>query len=200
LKAGEESVAMQYSTTGVMAIELVENKYKTVREFDSAQAKLPDSARVRGTMRWILRNDLRLKEEHGGRSSLRIETNVQHTIPKLMFVLLPLFALYVKLLYWRKKFVYSQYAIFSVHFHSFYFLVMLVPILVDRIFDSTWAALGLPGLVLVWAFVYLVASLRNMFGQSRWLSFLKAAAITAMYVITIMAAFLLVMVMAFLNS
>jgi hypothetical protein len=70
----------------------------------------------------------------------------------------------------------------------------------DRIFDSTWTALGLPGLVLVWAFVYLVASLRNMFRQSRWLSFLKAAAITAMYVITIMAAFLLVMVMAFLNS
>jgi hypothetical protein len=200
LKAGEESMGMQYSTSGVMVIELVENKYQTVREFDSAQAKLPDSARARGTMLWLLRNDLRLKEEHGGRSSLRIETNVQHTIPKLMFLLLPLFALYVKLFYWRKKFVYSQYAIFSVHFHSFYFLVMLVPMLSDRIFDSTWTALALPGLVLLWAFVYLVASLRNIFGQSRWLSFLKAAAITVMYGVTIIAAFMLVMVMTFLRS
>jgi hypothetical protein len=200
LKAGEESMSMQYSISGVMAIELVENKYQTVREFDSTLAKLPDSSRAGGTSRWILRNDLRLKEEHGGRSSLRIETNVQHTIPKLMFVLLPLFAFYVKLLYWRKKFVYSQYAIFSVHFHSFYFLVMLVSMLLDRIFDSIWAALWLPGLILVWAFVYLVASLRNMFGQSRWLSFLKAAAVTAMYVVTIIAALMLVMVMAFLRS
>jgi hypothetical protein len=39
-----------------------------------------------------------------------------------------------------------------------------------------------------------------MFGQSRWVSFLKAAAITAMYTITIMAAFLVVMVIAFLQS
>ena len=77
---------------------------------------------------------------------------------------------------------------------------MLVPMLLDRIFDSIWAALWLPGLILVWAFVYLVAALRRMFGQPVWLSFLKAGLITVLYTLSIIVAFMTVLVMTFLGS
>jgi predicted Na+-dependent transporter len=117
-----------------------------------------------------------------------------------MFALLPLFALYVSWMYGRKKYYYAQYAIFSIHFHSFYFLLMLVAVLAARIYDSPWVSVGLPTLVLLLSFVYLVAALRYMFGQSRWLSFAKGVAITVLYTVTITVAFTTVAVLAFLYS
>ncbi len=199
VKPGDKSLAMHFGGA-VVSFDLVENKYKTVREFDSVQAALPDSSREKGDMRWLLRNNLRLKEKHGGRSKLHLETNIQHTIPKLMFVLLPLFALYVGMLYSRKRYYFSQHAIFSVHFHSFFFLAMLTAALVSYASDSIWLGVGLPALVLLLAFIYLVAALRRIFGQSVWLTFLKACVITGLYAITIFAAFMTVIVLTFLNS
>ena len=46
-----------------------------------------------------------------------------------MFVLLPLFALFVSMLYGfynKQKYLYSQHAIFTLHYHSFVFLAFLV--------------------------------------------------------------------------
>lgn len=200
LKPGEESVGLRMSDEGKVVVDIVENKYRTLAEFDSVQAKLPDSSREHGTMRWILRNDIRLKELHGGRSKLHMETNVQHTIPKLMFVLLPLFALYVGLFYSRRKYYYTQHVIFSIQFHSFYFLIMMVGVLIGRLSDSVWLSLGLPALVFMLSIIYLVAALKNRFQQSWGLSILKGAAITALYVATLMVAFSCVMVWAFVGA
>lgn len=198
-KPGEESLSMRLSgSTAVFDLE--ENKYQTVREFDSIQAKLPDSSREDWAMRWLLRNNLRLKQKHGGRSKLHLETNVQHTIPKLMFILLPWFALLVGMLYSRKKYYYSQHAIFSVHFHSFFFLITMVAVLAGDRFESLWAVFGFPLLVLAIAFIYLVAALRRMFGQPVWLSFLKAGLITVLYTLSIIVAFMTVLVLTFLRS
>jgi hypothetical protein len=199
VKPGDESLAMHFGGA-VVAFDLVEDKYKTVREFDSVQARLPDSSREKGDMRWLLRKNLRLKEKHGGRSKLHLETNIQHTIPKLMFVLLPLFALYVGMLYSRKKYYYSQHVIFSIHYHSFFFLAMMAAALVGGLFDSVWVSLGLPAVVLLLAFIYLIAALRRVFGQSVWLTLLKACLITFLYAITIVVSFMTVIVVTFLRS
>jgi Protein of unknown function (DUF3667) len=199
VKPGEESLAMKFSGSTAV-FDLVENKYQTVKEFDSVQSKLPDSSREDGMMRWFLRNNLRLKQKHGGRNKLHLETNVQHTIPKLMFLLLPLFALLVGMLYSRKKYYYSQHAIFSIHFHCFFFLLMLIAGLVTDLLNSLWVVFGFPVLVLGLAFVYLVAALRRMFGQPVWLSFLKASLITVLYTLSIIVAFMTVLVLTFLGS
>jgi len=199
VKPDDESLAMRFSGSTAV-FDLVENKYRTVAEFDSVQAKLPDSSREDWMMRWILRNNLRLKQKHGGETKLHLATNVQHMIPKLMFVLLPLFALYVGMLYSRKKYYYSQHVIFSIHFHSFFFLISMAIALVGSLFDSLWAVFGFPVLVLALAFVYLVAALRRVFRQPVWLSFLKACLITVLYTLSIIVAFMAVLVISFLGS
>ncbi len=83
-------------------------------------------------MAWIIRNNVRQKVKHGGEGKLHLEVNIQHDIPKIMFVLLPLFALYVGLLYSRRKYYYVNHAIFSVHFHSFVFLFFLFLLLIGQ--------------------------------------------------------------------
>jgi hypothetical protein len=179
-----ESLGLKYGGTGTVIIDIVENKYNTVREYDSIQRMLPDSAKEKGIMHWILRNNVRQKEKHGGRSRLHLEVDIRHDIPKVMFALLPLFALYIGWFYDRKKYFYVNHAIFSVHFHSFVFLFFLFLLLLNLVIPGDWAGLILTAIAIVVVFIYLIAALRGMYGQSFWLALVKGLAITVIYFIT----------------
>lgn len=62
----------------------------------------------------------RLQESAG------FKKNMGKTIPKLIFILIPIFALLLKAMYARKKILYFNHVIFSFHFLSFFFLMNLV--------------------------------------------------------------------------
>jgi hypothetical protein len=195
--AKDESLSMGYSTVGIVKVDITERKYNTVREYDSVQRTLPDSAKAKGIMKWILRNDVRMKEKYGS-SLIHKEVDVRHDIPKVMFVLLPLFALYVGWLYSRKNYYYVQHAIFSVHFHCFYFLLLLFLLLVGKLIREDWYELLSPMVAVVAGYFYLVVALRNRFRQSWMKSFSKGTAIAALYTVTVMVAFTGLMLLTFL--
>lgn len=44
-------------------------------------------------------------------------------LTKVMFFMIPVFALFLKLVYRRSRKYYTEHLIFSLHFHSFYFLI-----------------------------------------------------------------------------
>ncbi|MBS1604435.1 MAG: DUF3667 domain-containing protein [Bacteroidetes bacterium] len=194
-KAGEESIFFSIGSGGKIVIDLVENKYNSLREFDSVESRLPDSSKHTGFWGWVARRNMKLKEKEGGRVHIRIEKDLEHTIPKLMFVLLPLFALYTGWFYSRKKYYYVQHAIFSIHFHSLAFLVFLVLTLVSLMTESVGLVAG--GYLVV--FLYLVAALRGMYGQGWGLSLLKGMAITVLYVVTIGLSMWVLVVLAILQ-
>ena len=198
LAPNEESLSLSTGSGGKVVIDLTENKYHNLREYDSVQRTLPDSAKEKGLLGWALRNNIRLKEQHGNRSRVHLEEDVQHTIPKIMFVLLPVFALFVGWFYSRKKYFYVQHAIFSVHFHSFVFLLFLLFLLLSKIIPGDWTGLILAGISLLLVFVYLVTALHGMYGQSFWLSLFKAFVISLLYVLSIILAMGLVVVFSFL--
>ena len=181
VKAGEESMFFAVGSGGRITIDLVQNKYHSLREYDSIEPFLPDSLRHTGFWGWVARKNMELKERSGGREHIRIEKDLEHTIPRLMFVLLPMFALYTGWFYSRRKYYYVQHAIFSVHFHSFASLVFLVLGLVSLLFTSAGLVMG--GYLVV--FGYLVAALRGMYGQGWGMSLLKAVAICVIYALTI---------------
>jgi hypothetical protein len=195
-----ESFAFNFTSEGKVIFDMVENKYLNLREFDSAQRVAPDSDRATGMLGWLLRNNVRLKEKHAGRSHIRLEVDLQHTIPKIMFVVLPLFALFVGWFYNRKKYLYVQHAIFSVHFHSFVFLLFLVFLLMGKVLPGEWAGLILAGLSPLLIFAYLVAALKNMYGQSFGLSLVKAFVISLLYILSVWAVLLLLALLSFLTA
>jgi hypothetical protein len=196
-----EQITVNWNNHAQVVIDIVETKYHNLREYDSVQQKLPDSAKDQGFMHWLLRNNVRLKEEHGYRSHNRFEVDFQHTIPKVMFVLLPLFALVVGWFYSRKKYFYVQHAIFSIHFHSFVFLLFLVALLLAKIIpEGLSVTLSLMGAVLLSVFVYLVAALHGMYRQGFWLSLVKGIAISLIYWIVMLIASVSLMVLAFFRA
>jgi hypothetical protein len=80
-----------------------------------------------------------------------------------LFLFLPAFALLLKLLYIRRKRFYIEHLIFSIHFFSFLFLILLVYIILVGIFHflPIWP-------VFVLALIYLYAAMFRVYGQS-WL-------------------------------
>jgi hypothetical protein len=199
VKPTGESLTLNYGGVGIVAIDIVENKFNTLREYDSVERTLPDTSKDKGIMHWILRNNVRQKEKHGGRSKLHLEVDVRHDIPKLMFILLPLFALYVGWFYDRKKYYYVNHAIFSVHFHSFAFLFFLFMMLLNLVLPGTWTSLILVAITPVPVFIYLVAALHGMYGQTFWVSLGKGLAIALIYAITFSVISTLLMISALLR-
>jgi hypothetical protein len=85
------------------------------------------------------------------------------SISYMMFALMPIFALFVFLLYRKKAMYYYGTLVFSVHYHSFVFLMLLVTLIVDLIVDNS-LILVIPLIVCP---VYLYLALRRMFNGSR---------------------------------
>ncbi len=96
------------------------------------------------------------------------------TLPIAFFVLLPLFALILKLLYYKRG-PYSHHLVFSFYYFSFLFMTFSILFGINMILNiPTWITV----LIVLSTFVYLFLALKQFY-QKSWIgSFLKAALAT----------------------
>ena len=198
-KDTEETIGFGLSGEGAK-FTLKEGKYNTVSEYDSAQKILPANKRNDGFSRWIIRTNIKLKGRYGNRSDVVVGENFEHSIPKLMFVMLPLFAWFVFIFHSRKKFYYTQHAIFSIHIHSFVFLIFFITTLLDWLLAATKVGDVLVPLSILIAFVYFIAALRNTYNQSTGLSLLKGFCISIMYLISLIIGLIILAFITFMTA
>jgi len=100
-------------------------------------------------------------------------------IPRILFVLLPLFALLLALFYWRQResFLYVDHLVFSLSMHTFAFVVLICAATVAQVLSGGWVAA-----LAVFAFsVYLLVALKQFYGQGWVMTGLKFAGITVIY-------------------
>lgn len=103
-------------------------------------------------------------------------------IPKIMFFLLPGFALFLKLFYYRQKILYINHLIFSLHVHSVLFIYLLVP----AFFSNIWVILI--SLLAIWLHTFI--SFKNVYRQGWVLTFFKLNTLLLLYIIILLFAFL----------
>jgi len=99
-----------------------------------------------------------------------------HNFPQLLFISLPLFALFLKLIYYRhKNFYLVSHGIFTVHLYIFYFIALLAMIFLNEIGDYMhWSWPGNIISVLIFLlFVYEYKAMRNFYGQGRLKTIIK---------------------------
>jgi hypothetical protein len=152
-------------------------KYKSKEEYDSL---LKAGAEKHN---WFIRKltykNIEINEKYHdnkGMAAVNLIDKLQHSIPQMLFVLLPLFALFLKGLYIkRKNYYYTDHAIFTVHFYIFVFIEMLLIFGINKISAVTgalWLQYINLTLVLVLLF-YLYKAMRNFYGQNRFKTILK---------------------------
>lgn len=93
-----------------------------------------------------------------------------------MFLLLPSFALALKLVYWNRRLHYTEHLVFALHVHGFWFLTMVLPMLpVDR--------LGLVALAAVPVYTWL--AMRRVYGGRWWPRLLRAGVVSLAYLVVL---------------
>jgi len=104
------------------------------------------------------------------------------TIPISMFILLPIFALILKLLnYKRGRF--SHHLVFSFYFFSFLFVTFSVMLLVNFIWDiPLWVEL----MVAMCTFFYLLLAMKHFYKQGYFKSYLKASMASFMFLLLVL--------------
>jgi hypothetical protein len=90
---------------------------------------------------------------------------LEENAPIGVFVMMPLFALILKLLYVRHKRFYVEHFVFALHTHAFAFLTGTVVLLSNS--DTV------QGLAMIWLMIYLFFALKRVYGQGIIRTFTK---------------------------
>lgn len=93
-----------------------------------------------------------------------------HRLPQLLFVSLPLLALLLRLLYFRRKeFYYVSHGIFSIHLYIFIFIALLFSFGLDKLNVTLHSGVVsfLKGLITIAIFFYTFKAMRNFYQQGR---------------------------------
>jgi len=110
----------------------------------------------------------------------RLSRSFLQNIPKAMFVLLPLFAVFMLPFYWRTRRLYAEHLIFLIHHHSAVFLVSTLVVLFSYVAPKSVEEL--PVLALSgWLAWYCYRGLRVFYRQSRFVTFTKLVLLGVLY-------------------
>jgi hypothetical protein len=118
----------------------------------------------------------------------RIRGATLEYIPRTMFVLVPLFAFFLKLIYLRRQRFYVEHFVFSLHVHAFAFL-MFTPLLFLR-------GGPVPTLIMLWMPLYVFLAMKRVYGQGVLRTGVKFALLSTGYLLTVGFAMLSTVVLA----
>lgn len=100
-------------------------------------------------------------------------------IPRVLFILLPLFALLLALFYWRqrKQFFFVDHLVFSLNIHTFGFALLLIAAGLAQI----WSAVIVAGIAAIGMGIYLLLAMKRFYRQSWLWTSLKFTSVGFLY-------------------
>ena len=141
---------------------------ETECEVDEFNIDGPEWLKRRLTPERIVHVCEQIKKDNGR----QFAANLVDNIPVALIVLLPLMAFVLKALYPLSRRYYVEHLLFFVHFHSFFFLILVLQILLSRLTALLPIPEAIGMLVIIAAAfyvpVYLFISMRRVYGQGRF--------------------------------
>jgi hypothetical protein len=111
--------------------------------------------------------------------------------PHLVFVLLPVFALLLKILYLRRRRYYAEHFTFALHVHAFFFVMFTIMFLLP------WDNVNGP--LILWMAAYVWLAMKRVYGQGWFRTTVKWAVLGWSYVIVLVLGLLGLTVTALLT-
>ena len=108
-----------------------------------------------------------------------------HNMPRVMFVLLPVFALLTLAFYRRSMLYYVPHLYYAVHFHAFVFFALTITALLALV-SAVGKVVGMALFLVVIPYHYL--ALRRFFGESWPKTIVKGTAVGVLYLLTMTGA------------
>lgn len=160
-------------------IHVTEDEFKDVSTYDSVQNKLSTNKRDNFFIRKIRERGFELNDKFQNNPEElkeKIFEKFLHKFPQILFISLPLFALFLQFFNFRhKELYYVNHLIFSIHFYIYAFIALLMVVLLQKLQALThWGFLDIVLVLLnLSVFLYQYKAMRNFYQQSRLKTFAK---------------------------
>jgi len=113
---------IQGDTLKVMKVNIAGNSYRSVRELDSLQNI--EGKKLSKVGYYFVKSVLKAKEE--GMTQAQIWQGFIHVLPKVLFIYMPIFALWLWLLHDKKRWYFFDHGIYTLHYFSFLLLCITI--------------------------------------------------------------------------
>jgi hypothetical protein len=157
---------------------LDEISFTSLIAYDSLQKELPEDKKDGWFQRGIKRRTIGIYNKANNNKTEAINLFIErymHTLPQVLFISLPVFALLLLLLYVRRDHYYVDHVIFTIHLYCATFIFLLVYFGINKIETATgWHWLKYVSLVgLLGIFFYMYKAMRLFYKQGRIRTILK---------------------------
>lgn len=99
-------------------------------------------------------------------------------LPIVIFLFMPIFALFIKLLYIRRKqYTYMEHLVFAFHVQSLFFVLLIITLFFDYFLNTSLFT----SLALFTFLIYLYKAMRNFYLQSRFKTFVKFVILNTLF-------------------
>jgi hypothetical protein len=173
LMIGNEQSDMEY-----------EQLLKMARDLNYSETQILDSVNAEpGTTAYFVGKQLIRLSRADGQS---VTGYIIKNLPIMMFLLMPLFALMLKLLYVRRESLYIHHLVHAIHIHSFLYLALLL--IVVAIWTNFLTGLFIPLLSAAFL-VYVFISFRRVYAQDWFKTIVKMGILGFAYFFVLSVAF-----------
>ncbi|MFZ2990670.1 DUF3667 domain-containing protein [Ideonella sp.] len=170
--ASSAAVALQSASAASSADEEPRSARSQARR--AAMATYLACAKAPGSCNWLDTNigKFIIKSQTADAQHIDWQPRIVATAPYAIFLMLPLFAGLLQLIYWGRRMPYGEHFVFSLHLHSFWFIaLLLLNLLPDAL--VAFPLLAIP--------VYGCWAMRNVYGGSWWSTLTRASVLSAVY-------------------
>lgn len=115
-------------------------------------------------------------------------------LPNIIILLLPVFALVLKLLYVRRNYFYVEHLIFGIHLHCLAFALFSIVFIVEWAFPDLEELLNV---VYLWFFIYAFLAMKRIYSQSWIRTFVKFNFLGASYTLSLIVGLTLNLILSF---
>jgi hypothetical protein len=162
-----------------------DKQYKTHEQYDSAQAATPEDERDGWFERKMQHKTIDLQKKYGDDADALgkdFVTSFSDNFSKVLFYLMPFFALVLKLLYVRRDYFYSEHLVLTIYYYNFFYLAGSLIMIFNII-----PGLGFVSVILgIWIYLYLLFAMKKMYDQSWGKTILKFALFTGLFSILVL--------------
>jgi len=163
-------------------------------QYTANQNKLPDAKRDGWFERYYNKKAFAINKE---KINIRevVEDSIKHNFPKMMFVLLPLFALILSTTFYKSKKFYVEHLIYSFHLHCFIFLFLTVLMILKFVIPASWDTLEgwLEFAATIAIILYIYKSLRAVYHRNGWRTITKMIGMSVTYSIVFFVCFMILL-------
>ncbi len=121
---------------------------------------------------WVVRQGILFELDESSADEVRV---LAEDLPRLMFLLLPVFALLLKSAYWQR--FYFEHLIHALHLHAAAYVVLALLLPLERLEIAPWLVAILHTALFGYLAGYLAISLRRVYGANWFATMIKAAAL-----------------------